>query len=327
MIPCDKCGMALAADALACPHCKTFVHAAELERLKARALAHEAENHFGLARDAWMLMLDRLPPETTQAEWVRVHVNAIDAMPQDVTAPGATPLPSWLGRLGPLAPLLILLFKGKGLLALFNAKSLMTLGAFMAFYAQSFGAAFGIGFAVLILLHELGHYIDIRRRGLPADMPVFLPGLGAYVRWRALGVSDVVRAHVSLAGPLAGAIAAVACAAIWWTTGSPIWAALTRAGAWLNLINLVPVWALDGGQAFSVFDRTGRILIASISFALWLLLGESVFILVAAGAIYRLFTKDFAASPSRTSLIYFGSLLVALGVIMRLMPGEGAGLP
>jgi hypothetical protein len=56
------------------------------------------------------------------------------------------------------------------------------------------GWAFGLGFAALILVHEMGHYIDITRRGLPADMPVFLPGLGAYVRWRALGVPDETRA-------------------------------------------------------------------------------------------------------------------------------------
>jgi Zn-dependent protease len=219
------------------------------------------------------------------------------------------------------------LFKGKGLLALFNAKSLFTLGAFMGIYAQSFGVAFGIGFALLILVHEMGHYIDIRRRGLPADMPVFLPGLGAYVRWRALGVSDVVRAEVSLAGPLAGVVAAIVCAIVWWNTGSPLWAALARAGAWLNVLNLIPVWALDGGQAFGALDRSDRIVLLSLSVVLWLLLGEAVFMLVAAGAIYRLFTKDLAPAPSRMTMAYMGAVLVALGVVMRLMPGEGAGLP
>jgi Zn-dependent protease len=327
MIACGQCGQAVAPDALACPQCKTLVHAAELEDLKTQALFHEAAGRFGLARDAWMRTLARLPPDTTQAEWVRVHVHQIDDLPAPEAAAAPSAAPRWLARLGPLAPILIVLFKGKGLLALFNAKSLITLGAFMGVYAQSFGAAFGVGFALLILVHELGHYVDIRRRGLPADMPVFLPGLGAYVRWRAMGVSSVVRAEVSLAGPLAGALAAVACAAIWWTTGSPIWAALARTSAWLNVFNLIPIWALDGGQAFGAFDRTDRVVIVSLCLVLLLLLHEPVFFLVAAGAIYRLFTKDLAGVAGRPTMAYMSLVLISLGLIMRLMPGEGAGLP
>jgi len=73
----------------------------------------------------------------------------------------------------------------------------------VAFYWAVYGVKFGVGFAILILVHEMGHFVDIKRRGLPADMPVFLPGFGAYVRWTALGVSARTRAFVSLAGPLA----------------------------------------------------------------------------------------------------------------------------
>jgi Zn-dependent protease len=65
---------------------------------------------------------------------------------------------------------------------------------------------------VLILVHELGHFIAVRRRGLSADLPMFIPGFGAYVRWNAAGVTTTTRALVSLAGPLAGAIGAAFCA-------------------------------------------------------------------------------------------------------------------
>jgi len=61
---------------------------------------------------------------------------------------------------------------------------------------------------VLILVHELGHLIAVRRRGLAADLPMFIPGFGAYVRWNAAGVTPDTRALVSLAGPLAGALGA-----------------------------------------------------------------------------------------------------------------------
>ena len=95
--------------------------------------------------------------------------------------------PPWVRKLGPLAPLAIVLVKGKSLLALFKLKFLLSLGAFAGYYWALYGAKFGVGFAILILVHEMGHFIAIRRRGLPAEMPVFFPGLGAYVRWTALG--------------------------------------------------------------------------------------------------------------------------------------------
>ena len=107
--------------------------------------------------------------------------------------------PNWLARLGPLGPFVLVILKGKGLLfAIFKFKFLFSLFSFVAVYWALYGWKFGIGFAVSILIHEMGHYIDIKRRGLPAEMPVFLPGLGAYVRWQALGVTLAQRAQISL---------------------------------------------------------------------------------------------------------------------------------
>jgi Zn-dependent protease len=186
---------------------------------------------------------------------------------------------------------------------------------------------FGIGFAVLILLHEMGHFIDVKRRGLPAEMPVFLPGLGAYVRWQALGVPLETRAAVSLAGPLAGFFAALACAALWWQTGNPLWAALARAGAVLNLLNLIPVWVLDGGQAVLALSKIDRIVLLTACLGLWLLLGENMFFLVALGAGYQaFFAGGLPAHSSRTTIVYYIAVLTALGAIIRLMPGAGLGL-
>jgi Zn-dependent protease len=232
----------------------------------------------------------------------------------------------WTRKLAPLGPIAIVLTKGKTLLALFKFKFLFSLVAFIGVYWRLYGAQFGIGFALLILVHEMGHFIDIKRRGLPADMPVFLPGLGAYVRWQALGVSDRTRAAVSLAGPLAGWIASAVCAVIWWQTGAGVWAALARASAWLNVLNLIPVWALDGGQAAHVLSKLERMVLLMACLGLWILLGESVFFLVAAGATYRLFTKDMPTQPSYATTAYFLATLTLLGVTMWMMPGQGFGM-
>jgi Zn-dependent protease len=147
------------------------------------------------------------------------------------------------------------------------------------------------------------------------------------VRWQALGVTGQTRAAVSLAGPFAGWIASVVCALIWWKTGDGLWAALARAGAWLNVLNLIPVWVLDGGQAVQVLNKAERIVLLTTCVALSFVLGESVFFLVAAGAAWRLFTKDIPEQPSRAITAYFVGVLASLGVIMWIMPGQGFGAP
>jgi Zn-dependent protease len=117
------------------------------------------------------------------------------------------------------------------------------------------------------------------------------------------------------------------CALIWWQTGNPFWAALARVGAVLNVLNLIPVWALDGGQAALALSKTERIVLLWACLALGLALGQNIFFLVAAGAGYRaFFVADLPAHPSRAVTIYFVAVLTALGVIIRLMPGHGLGL-
>ena len=183
--------------------------------------------------------------------------------------------------------------------ARFKLTSILSFIAFVAIYSAASGVKFGIGFAVLILIHEMGHFIDIKRRGLPADMPVFLPGLGAYVRWQALGVPLETRAQVSLAGPLAGFLASLACAALWWQTGNPLWAALARVGAILNLLNLIPVWVLDGGQAALALSKAERIVLMTAGVALGLVLrAEHVFPGGAGGGISSVLCRR-SASPSQ----------------------------
>jgi Zn-dependent protease len=185
----------------------------------------------------------------------------------------------WAQKLGPVGPLALLLAKGKFLLStVFKLKFLLSFVAFFGFYWAAFGMKFGLGFAVLILIHELGHYIDFKRRGLPADNPVFLPGFGAYVRSEVLGVPIETRADISLAGPFAGFLASVACALIWYQTQDSIWAALAYSGAWLNLLNLIPVWVLDGGHAVLALGKTERFILLMACLGLWLTLNEKLFL-------------------------------------------------
>jgi len=324
-LACKRCAATLADGALVCRQCHTLTHADQLERIAARAKALEEQRDLLQAKEQWLSALTLLPPEAKQADWIKDHTRSLDVA---ATVISSTQSPKRsLKRFGPLAPLILALTKGKAILAILNLKFLLTLGAFVGVYWSLFGMKFGVGFAILILVHELGHYIDIKRRGLPADLPVFLPGMGAFVRWDALGVPVRTRAAVSLAGPLAGWGGAAICTAVWLYTGSSFWAALARSGAWLNLLNLIPVWGLDGGHAFFALTKKHRMLVLSCSVAALLLLGESMFLLVALGATWRLFTKDLPPEPSPLTASYFVTVLSGLAVLLWMLPGQGFGAP
>jgi len=288
------------------------------------AKALEARGELGQAREQWLMSLPLLPRDSKQAAWVRDHALALDIARDRQPAPPSEN--RWARKLGPAGAMAIVLAKSKAVLAVvFKLKFLLSFAAFLSLYWGLYGAAFGIGFAVLILIHEMGHFIDIKRRGLPADMPVFLPGFGAYVRWRALEVPLQTRAAISLAGPLAGALAAIACALLWLKTANGLWAALARSGAWLNVLNLVPVWVLDGKGAALALSKLERIGLLTLALGLWIALGEGAFFLVAAGTAYRVFTKDLPPHSSRTTAFYFAAVLVCLALVMRIMPGHGFG--
>jgi Zn-dependent protease len=132
---------------------------------------------------------------------------------------------------------------------------------FVSFAAYSFWFGswqFGLGFVLLILVHELGHVVEARRQGLPVSLPTFIPFIGAFVTVQNAGVAPYRRALVSLAGPLAGGLAAAAC----WAYGAAdniTWlVVLANLGFLLNAFNLLPIGFLDGGTVWRAATDTWR---------------------------------------------------------------------
>ena len=172
-------------------------------------------------------------------------------------APVATSDPSFFKRrLGPIgAAILAFLAKIKSILLLLpKIKLLATAGTMLVSvlaYATIWGFPFALGFVVLLLVHEMGHVIALRREGIKASAPMFIPFLGAVISARSLGDNAAAEARVGLAGPILGTIGAAACILIWHATGNDIWRALAFTGFFLNLFNLLPVVPLDGGRAMA----------------------------------------------------------------------------
>jgi Zn-dependent protease len=169
---------------------------------------------------------------------------------------GRAPLRKRLGSL--LAPLAALAVKAKSLLLLLgNFKLLATFGSMavsVVAYGWLFGFTFALGFVLLLLLHELGHVIQLRREGIKASAPVFIPFLGAVIASKSLGKDAAAEARVGLAGPILGSIATLVPLAIWLAGGSEFWRALAYLGFFLNLFNLMPVVPLDGGRAMAALS-------------------------------------------------------------------------
>ena len=159
-------------------------------------------------------------------------------------------------RLGPiLAALVALLAKLKTLVLLLpKLKVLTTAGTMLvsvAAYSLLWGWQFAAGFVLLLLVHEMGHVIALRREGIRASAPMFIPFLGAVISARSLGDNATAEARVGLAGPILGSIGSAACILIWHATGNDLWRALAYTGFLLNLFNLLPVVPLDGGRAMA----------------------------------------------------------------------------
>jgi Zn-dependent protease len=158
--------------------------------------------------------------------------------------------------LGPIVAAGVVLAKfGKvALLLLTKAKFLTTSLSMLvsiAAYSLIWGWKFAAGFVALLFVHEMGHYIQMRREGVQPSWMVFIPFLGAAVGARSLGGSAVAEARVGLAGPVLGTLGTLVVAGIYWATGEDFWRALAFVGFFLNLFNLLPVLPLDGGRAMA----------------------------------------------------------------------------
>ncbi|HEX7300174.1 MAG TPA: site-2 protease family protein [Solirubrobacteraceae bacterium] len=191
--------------------------------------------------------------------------------------PFGEPRRPWWRRFGGglLGGLVVIVAKLKSILVLLpKLKVLTTSGSMLvsvAAYALIWGWKFAVGFVVLLFVHEMGHVIALRREGVQASAPLFIPFLGALVWAKSLGGNALAEARVGLAGPVLGSIGAAACLPLAWMSGDDFWRALAFTGFFLNLFNLLPVTPLDGGRAMAALAPwmwfVGLGLIVALAFA------------------------------------------------------------
>ncbi len=183
----------------------------------------------------------------------------------------------------------------KGVIILLpKAKLLTTSGTALvsvAAYSLFWGWTFAAGFVLLIFVHEMGHVIQLRREGIKASAPMFIPFMGAVISARSLGDNAVAEARVGLAGPVLGTLGAAACLAIGEATNSDMLRALAYVGFLLNLFNLLPVVPLDGGRAMAAMSPWMWFLGFGVLVAMVLVVPNPILLIIVVFAGYETYRR------------------------------------
>ena len=331
---CTRCGTEVAPALLACPACRSLRHAAALQRLAGAAEAAERAGDVPTALGHWREALELLPEQAAQHASILQRVNALADAPAAAKGPAPPAASSHKGLLGTLGAIaLLLLTKGKfillfaltkGKLLLLGLTKVSTLGTMMlsfGVYWTIWGWKFALGFVLSIYVHEMGHVAALSRCGIAAGAPMFIPGIGAFVRLRQALRNEWEDAYVGLAGPVWGLGAALAAYGGYVATGEPFWAVIAKVGALINLFNLIPIWQLDGARAFNAMSRTHRgAALVSLLLA-WAVSREGLLLLPAMAAAVQLFRPP-AREPDARSVLIFVTLVGALTALATLpVPG------
>lgn len=148
-------------------------------------------------------------------------------------------------------------------------------------YSLFWGWKFAAGFVLLIFIHESGHYIAARQKHLDVGLPTFIPFVGAWIALKETPMNVETEAYVALAGPLFGSAAAMACYILGRIYDSDFLLALSYAGFFINLFNLIPLSPLDGGRITAILSPRVWLVGAPILLALFLYRPSPILIVLA----------------------------------------------
>ncbi|HET6764683.1 MAG TPA: site-2 protease family protein [Longimicrobiaceae bacterium] len=335
---CARCHTEMAPGMLACPGCGALLHSGELQRLAGEAEAAEAEGRLSDALRHWRAALELLPEDSRQHQAIDARIAALSerlARQGEAPRPAAAAGEAGAGKkagIGAAALALLLKFKAVIFMVLTKAKflflglsKLSTLGSMLLYagYAWArFGWRLGLGWVACLYVHEMGHVWELRKYGIKASAPMFIPGLGAFVSLKQHPSSPRVDARIGLAGPVWGLGACVASALAYLATGAHVWLAIASFAAVVNLFNLFPIWQLDGGRAFNALSKRQRWVGLGFLVLFWAASHNGWLVLVICGALYRC----FASAPEEEDWRALGTYVVLALCFALLSPGAIAGI-
>ncbi len=316
-VRCRSCGTELAAGLLACPSCHALVHA---ERLGQLAYSAEQAGTAGEALVCWREAFELLPPDTIQQ---RAIVGKIDALVKQLDHVQPPKPKSAKGKVAAVGAFIVFALTKLKFLALGLTKMGTVLSMFLSFgvYWSLWGWKFAAGFILSIYIHEMGHVAMLRRLGVKASAPMFIPGFGALILLKQNLPTPREDARVGLAGPIWGLGAAIASWLLGLAFHSDMAIAIAKVGAWINLFNLTPIWQLDGSRAYRAFSRNQRIIaLAAVGVAIFLAAGDvhGILFVVLAFGVFRLFEKNIGKTGDTRALVEYVLLVAALTALASL---------
>ncbi len=335
---CAECGTQIAPRLVSCPACGWLVHGEELRSLAGQAEAARAAGDLTGALAAWRGALDLLPPASRQAEVIAGKVEElsreVDDSPGEEAPNDSTDRFAWAKGGGVIATLGLLAWKLKAilgfvitkgkvlLLGLTKSGTLFSMVLSAGLYWSIWGWKFALGLVASIYVHEMGHVVALRRFGIRATAPMFIPGLGAMVRLKQYPASPMEDARVGLAGPIWGLGAVIVTYGLHLATDWDSLAAIARFAAWINLFNLLPVWQLDGGRGFRALGKTHRWWVVAAFGIMWFLTEEGLLALLALAGLLRTLAGSAPEESDRTTLWQFVALVVAFSWLSTIpVPG------
>ncbi len=195
-------------------------------------------------------------------------------------------------------------------------------------YSFIFGWPYAVGFVLLIFVHEMGHYVAARQRGLNVGAPTFIPFVGAWIQLKDLPHDAETEAYVGMGGPLVGSIGALACFYLGRALESDLLLALSYSGFFLNLFNLIPISPFDGGRITAVISPRLWLVGVPILIGLFFVWPSPLLILMAflaAPAVMQAIRGEttpeqqaYYSVPADTRLSY-GALYLALAGFLAIM--------
>jgi Zn-dependent protease len=327
---CTDCGTEISLSLLSCPGCGKLSHAETLKELAGKAEQAALGGDLNSALAHWRRALDLLPPNCRQFETVQAKCSALTAQGASDSASARVESPPAAGparhssrgkTVAAGVTSLVLLIAGKAkflFLGLTKAGTAFSMALSLGVYWTAWGWKFALGIVVSMYIHEIGHVAALARYGIRATAPTFIPGLGAFVRLKQHPATASQDARVGLAGPTWGLVAALGAYAVSVAAASASWAAIARVGAWINLLNLIPVWQLDGSRGFRALSRRQRWIVVLAAGGMYYLTREGLLILLVLLAALRSVEPRAPADNDPTALNVYLLLIIVLATMCRI---------
>jgi Zn-dependent proteases len=225
------------------------------------------------------------------------------------------------------AILLLILSKFKALIILLKlgkfASTFLSMILMLWMYAKLYGLAFGVGFVLLLFVHEMGHYIAAKLIKLNVSLPLFIPFVGAVINLKEMPTNAEAEAKIGLGGPILGSLGAFLCMLLYYPFHQDFLLALAYTGFILNLFNLIPIRPLDGGRAVAAISPWLWLIGLPIAIIFLFIHPNPILILILILGIIEIVNQIknpnkeyFQVTPMKRvifALIYFG-LLAVLGI-------------